>query len=300
VALCITDFLTDFWTTHGMFTAVVAGILVVVIALTLLDTWTRDRNLDVWRRVANISFKALARSVVVSRDGLVMFVEGDLPYQEDPTPQAADCARFRSVVDRNGALDQVPDRLERLDILLRDSAWVALAYSGVRVLAAQARDALAHWAPVMVENPRLAATLNDVAAIADALEDLHRPLGPLHRTANGIASAQRRTSTAALWDETITACVALEEALAHRMGRIGWASRARELLSNGAIARLDSAEAGASWETIRARLTPLRDDVRGQHASARETALLAREQAVSNEPPTDGQRRGGKSDVSLD
>lgn len=278
------DFFTSFWNDHQMLTSIVSSALFVGIALSVIETWTDEREAARWKRVANISYKALARSAVVTRDGLIVFLEGKLPYPEDPTPQAEDCDRASELLRVHEGLDDC-DRLARLDELLQDPKWVAYAYGGVRILAAQSREVLAGWAPVMVQNPTLAKALDHVAALTDALEDLHRPLGPIHRTGQGIQDHDRREATAQLWDDIITGGVVAEEGLwystGRRVGRDIWTSRARELLSERGCDRISLGTPDRVWRKTNESLSELRDRVRELHPPSRETAIerrLARDQ----------------------
>ncbi len=274
VVMAASDFFTDFWNGHSMLTSIVSNALFVVIALAIIDTWNRARELAPWHRVGNISFKAMAQCVIVARDGLVMFPSGALPYPEDLTPQMDSSEQFAALIEKHPELAGQSDRFARLDQLLQDSEWVASAYKGVRTLASQARDTLAHWAPIMVLDSRTAVALNRVGTIADSLEDLHRPLGPLRRRdGEGIDSRERRVLTALLWDEVITAALALEENLAQTMGRRGWRSRARELLSHDGLDRLNRVNPGDAWEGVEDELTSLRNLVRKQYPSSHDTVL---------------------------
>lgn len=280
VILGASDLFTDFWNGHSMLTSIVSSALFVAIALAIIDTWNRERELAPWRRVGNISFKAMAQCVIIARDGLVMFPRGALPYPEDPTPQMDSCEQFATLIDKHPELAGQPDRLARLEQLLQDSEWVAYAYKGVRTLASQVRDTLARWAPIMVLDSRTAVALNRVGTIADSLEDLHRPLGPLRRRdREGIDSRERRVLTALLWDETITAAVALEENLAQTMdrkdpmGREDWRSLARQLLSDDGLNRLNRVKPGDAWKGVEKELNSLRNLVRKQYPSSHDTAL---------------------------
>jgi hypothetical protein len=279
VILAASDFYTDFWNDHSMLTSIVSSGLFVAIAIAIIDTWNRERELAPWRRVGNISFKAMAQCVIVARDGLAMFPSGVLPYPEDPTPQVDSCEQFAALINMHPELTIRPDRFVRLEHLLQDSEWVACAYKGVRTLASQVRDTLARWAPIMVLDSRTAVALNRVGTIADSLEDLHRPLGPLRRRdREGIDSRERRVLTALLWDETITAAVALEENLAQTMGRkdrMGedWRSLARRLLSDDGLNRLNRVKPGDAWEGVERELNSLRNLVRMQYPSSHDTAL---------------------------
>lgn len=284
VILAASDFFTDFWSSHSMLTSIVSSSLFVVIALAIIDTWNRERELAPWHRVGNISFKAMAQCVIVARDGLVMFPRGALPYPEDSTPQMDSCEQFAALIDKHPELVGQPDRFARLEQLLQDSEWVACAYQGVRTLASQTRDTLAHWAPIMVLDSRTAVALNRVGTIADSLEDLHRPLGPLRRReGEGIDSRERRMLTALLWDEAITAAVALEENLAQTIGRKDWESLARELLSHDGLDRLTRVKPGDAWKGIEDELTSLGNLVRKQYPSSHDTVLAKQRDTASTE-----------------
>lgn len=259
-------FLHGFWIEHQVVTSVVTSLLFVMIAIVLIDAWAKERDLAQWRRVANLAYKALIESVRESRDGLIMLAHGDYPYR----PLKPEMNQRREVVRPIVAQYQTQSlsRQLLLDRLMRESAWVEEAFAGISAMYREGRLVLGHWAPLMLESLRLAQAFSRVALITDALEDLQRPLHPIHRDRGQISDSRRRAVAAELWDEVITTAIKLEEDLANEMGRVGWRTRARQLLSEEGAARIAERDQGDPFAASDDRLNALRDRIRDQYQSS--------------------------------
>jgi hypothetical protein len=264
----------DFWTDHAMVTGIATSLLFVALAVAIIDAWAKEASLATWQRVANISYKALQESLIDSRDGLVMLVAGKMPYPRSGREPDPRCEEVHAIVER-----QLPrqaaghaDRREHLEVLMQHQAWIDIAFSSVRDYKEEARRVLAHWAPLMLNSGQLAHALNRVALIADALDDLQRPLHPIHRVDGCIAPERRRTA-AELWDLTVTWAVLLEEDLVSELRRTPWSSRARELLTDDGRKVLEQRDRRDTGEASDDALTALRDAVRLQYRSSHEVAF---------------------------
>jgi hypothetical protein len=270
--------LNTFWNKHQVIASIATSVAFVAIAIAIIDAWHSETDEQRWRRVSNISYKALIQSVRASRDGLVMLIEGEYPF--------SDVADERPAIDpaiphEGQAVSKGSDRRQALDALMQRPAWVDAAYRTVRAMQLEGRHVLGHWAPLMVASDRLAVAFNRVGLFTDAVEDLERPLYPVHRNppyAGAITDPNHRDAAARLWDQLITTAVKVEEALTTEMGRKGWTTRARLLLSIDGQSEVAEGDEGDKYALSDGVLNKIRDEVRDQYPPSYE--IVAGTQSV--------------------
>jgi hypothetical protein len=274
VALLVSDVapgrLNSFWGGHQVVAGIVTEALLVVFLIVVIDELRDVWDEAEWSRVGNISYKALMDSIRHSRDALLMLDQGSFPY--DSPPEFA--VRWQPAAKRIVAAAGVAhhERVKRLDYLMTDADWVEVAYRVVRASKEDAQAVLGHWAPLMLRSHRLCKAFDKVAHVADALEDLQRPVHPVHRVCGAIKDSERRERAGILVDELVTTIVVLEESLMHEIDkdRPGWTTRAREFLSAEGESRLGSASAEQLFYD---RLKNACKAVRDQYPTSRDAAL---------------------------
>lgn len=279
IGVFVSDFYISFWNLHAMITNLTSSALIAIIGFAVINEWLSRAEEQRWARIGNICLKSLAQTVTLARDGLIYIANGALPfpeeYQSNPFPQSV-MRYVRKVSKRPLRCSGHHD----IDDLMHNENWVRAAYATLRIVSKTEREAIAIWAPIMIGSDRLSSALSFVGHLADAVEDLHRPFGVIHRSKSGIAQESRRRKTAELIDLTLTFSVALEEWLTATMGRQNWKTRGRELLSSTGIEMMTAMDAGVeSIITLEGHLAVCRNELRRLYVSAYETAANINVQA---------------------
>jgi hypothetical protein len=265
----VSDFYVSFWNNHAMLTSIVSTLLMLGLALAVLDEWQARADEQRWVRVGNICIKSLAQNVILVRDTLVFLTTGKPPFPEEHPAGTFPEAATKVVTWPKLGGDLCAD----VDVLMRSEEWVRSSYATIRSLSRDTRYALALWAPVMVGSARLCSAINRCGLLADAIEDLHRPLGPTHRSQEGVAEAERRAGTAHLIELTLAYTIALEEWLTQTMGRRDWKTRGRVLLSPRGDELVVALDAGSlNIDSLERLLVDSRDDLRRLYRSVYDTA----------------------------
>ncbi len=223
--------LNDYWYYHPVFASGAIALYFAALAAVVVRTWNADLDLERYRRVRNIGYKTLIQSMNEWRDMLVMAVNGQFPV--DPPPRSGAQARreITWALHRGGFaitdLARGVDR-DRLDSLLQCEQWATAAYRLIYNLKLDAREALAHWSALVLSSPAISRDIAPVGVLIDALEDLQRPLQPVHRPRGAVDDEQRRAAVVQLWTELLFSAVVIEEFLVARFREVGtWRSAAR-------------------------------------------------------------------------
>jgi len=150
--VCVSDFYTDFWVEHTMFTAVLSGLLGATVLGAIVDTYLDRRDLRRWAAVAAIATGEFAfvarwvRRLLLDSAGL-------------PAPDEAD-ETLRTLATPEGARECI----EAIDALAHDAQARKRLYPRVREMVDGAGQTLGRWSPLMVRGEHVT-HLNDFVAL---------------------------------------------------------------------------------------------------------------------------------------
>ena len=280
-----------YWYDHPIMANGVVALYFALLATVVVRTWTEVRDLERHRRVKNLGYKSVIQDIRDWRDCLVMAITGAFPV--DPPPrQAADYLaeitaalvhiRFNTISFSNGF------QRKRLDALLQHEVWVSAAYRMIYNLRIDATSTLAPLSSLVLSSPAVSRDLAHVGFLIDAVEDLQRPLQPVHRVQGVIPDKQRRDALIELWGSLLLTAVVLEEFLVAKFRGVGsWSSAARlfvppelfealsaktpQVLKPGHPKMLAGAEGllGQARESVRGQHPSSYEVLKGQMASGR-------------------------------
>lgn len=223
--------LNDYWYYHPVFASGAIALYFAAIAAVVVRTWNAELDIERHRRVRNIGYKSLIQSMNEWRDMLVMAVNGQFPVDPPPRSGAEALREITKALHRGDFaitdLARGVDR-DRLDSLLQCGQWATAAYRLIFNLKLDAREALAPWSALVLSSPAISRDIAPIGALIDALEDLQRPLQPVHRPRGAVDDDQRRAAVVQLWTELLFSIVVIEEFLVARFREVGtWRSAAR-------------------------------------------------------------------------
>jgi hypothetical protein len=283
-----TGLLHSFWVGHPVITGLMTAVLFGVIASMFLEGWSAQRDEVRWHRVLNSSYRALIRSVCVSRDGLVMLVEGKYRFAEVVVGErpAIDPGVASAVAAQPAGLEWH----ERLEGLMQSPVWVEAVYRALHEMQLAGRRVLGEWAPLMIAADRLAPVFARVALFTDALEELERPFARARRDAHtgAIADSAKRELAARLWEELVTTAIKIEEQLRRDMDKgPHWKTVGRDLLSPRGVSEMDRCDAGEEDPLVDDTLQRDQKRLHGQYLSTHAAVSQSRSRPP---PPTAGER----------
>jgi len=152
VGVCVSDFYTDFWVEHAMFTAILSALLVATVLGAIVDGYLERRDLRRWATVAAIATGEFAfaarwiRRLLLDSAGL-------------PAPDEAE-ETLRTLATSGGARD-VSDAI---DALAHDPEARKRLYPRVREMVDGSGQTLGRWSPLMVRGEHVR-HLNDFVSL---------------------------------------------------------------------------------------------------------------------------------------
>jgi len=223
--------LNDYWYYHPIFASGAVALYFASVAAVVVRTWNANLELERRRRVRNIGYKDLIQAMNEWRDMLVMAVNGQFPVDPPPRDSAEALEEITSALQRGGfPITDVASGLDgdRLDLLLQSGPWATAAYRLIFRVKLDAREALAKWSSLVLSSPAISEDIEPVGVLIDALEDLQRPLQPVHRPQGAVDDELRRAAVVELWTELLFSAIVIEEFLVARFRGIGkWRTAAR-------------------------------------------------------------------------
>lgn len=183
VAVTFTDWPAEltsgFWTEHPMFAAIVSGLVLFAVAAFIIEEWIETREAAQWKRVANIAFADLATRVLLVIDRALAQIAGVTEFEQRGTPglraeQVKPIQRYFQ--DRTGVL---PDALrDRVSLLAREPEWLSLAHVALQHVKMESAETMSRWAPTMLATDELAVELDEVADVAQEVDELTALIRP--------------------------------------------------------------------------------------------------------------------------
>lgn len=187
----------DFWATHPMTAAIVAGLLLLAVGLWVVGVVLEEHTKPVVRE----AYRSLAADVELVAKVLVWATR---PLERLPGGTGADetcLSRTSEAAARVGVQARAPVT-ERLLALLADDPWRDAARDLLRASRLRLHERAAIWSPVMLASARLT---DDLASVSAVSEDLGR-LGQALTVEGDIATL------VALWNTVKEESLALQEA----------------------------------------------------------------------------------------
>jgi hypothetical protein len=168
VAVTIAIFLTDwpldwrFWVDHPLVAAVVAGLLIVIVTLAVVDAYLRAREARRWRslgRVAAAEFSHIFDQATLGMVGLLGF-DPTRPRPEIESALAGPRGRAQELLGKQDRSD--PEELllrqrdpadgaddrwqrERLTVLIRDPAWIKGCHETLVAIGRLQLEVISRW-----------------------------------------------------------------------------------------------------------------------------------------------------------
>lgn len=216
-ALAATDWplglMAEFWRDHAMLGALVSGLVLFAVGYVIIEAWLARVDEKRWRRVADTGFQDLAdvqlrlyRTLTVMAHGR----EGAIDVH-DFEPLAEEGSLVRLQIDAHVMADG--NLLDAVSRMSRNREWCALAYPILRELEREQRDAIARWAPVMIQSDRLCLVLDRVVTVSNHVRALRGDLRGTTRRRSVAGESKAHEMAPDAWRKCLEASFMLRDDL---------------------------------------------------------------------------------------
>lgn len=163
-----------FWREHAMFSAIVSGLVLFALAAFVIDWWIEYRETQKAQRVMRVAYKGLAHVMRQQGEYLHALTSGERPRRSPVV--LVDEALLEDCVLEVTRIRQLHGEGDLATYLVEDERWRLASHLLVRDLRLSLAVAIAQWAAVMAQIPKLADDLNHIAGAVDTLIPLQRLL----------------------------------------------------------------------------------------------------------------------------
>jgi hypothetical protein len=164
---------THFWSAHPMVAGICSNGVMLLLGLTVVQEYLRERELRSWQRVEQLARKNLAYAAGALGKGVAELAGVSIDDDAERFLGHDRVARVRTSAPRAPERGSIPERVAEV---LAFDASVETVISDLEALKQAHREFLAQWAPVMVSVGRHAELLERHAALNEGLNWLQRPM----------------------------------------------------------------------------------------------------------------------------